>query len=206
MCACDCPCDLVHFCLCACVHVCACACACVRAHACTCVGACERSCTCFCVLLYVYLCAILCTLACLCMCVGLSICLCVRLCMHCAFAYSCSRLCMHLRSWAWACVCFMRVCTDVSMRAFQRGYICVSLMNKHPSFSRCLAGATRTPLRPPDSPRSRPRPLVSSNGNPTSHAELGPPYLTGVSSGASLRKPAEPFQHRGRQGGREHHG
>ena len=47
-------------------------------------------------------------------------------------------------------------------------------MNNRPSFSRCLAGATRTRLRPPDSPRSRPRPLVSSNGNPTSHAELGP--------------------------------
>ena len=48
-------------------------------------------------------------------------------------------------------------------------------MNNRPSFSRRLAGATRTPPKPPDSPRSRPRPLVSSNGNPTSHAELGPP-------------------------------
>ena len=47
-------------------------------------------------------------------------------------------------------------------------------MNNRPSFSRRLAGATKTPLRPPDSPRSRPRPLVSSNGNATSHAELGP--------------------------------
>ena len=47
-------------------------------------------------------------------------------------------------------------------------------MNNSPSFSRRLAGATRTPPKPPDSPRSRPRPLVSSNGNPTSHAELGP--------------------------------
>ena len=47
-------------------------------------------------------------------------------------------------------------------------------MNNRPSFSRRLAGATRTPPKPPDSPRSRPRPLVSSNGNPTSHAELGP--------------------------------
>ena len=47
-------------------------------------------------------------------------------------------------------------------------------MNNRPSFSRRLAGATRTPPKPPNSPRSRPRPLVSSNGNPTSHAELGP--------------------------------
>ena len=47
-------------------------------------------------------------------------------------------------------------------------------MDNYPSFTRCLAGATKTPLRPPDSPRSRLRPLVSSNGNPTSHAELGP--------------------------------
>ena len=47
-------------------------------------------------------------------------------------------------------------------------------MNNRPSFSRRLAGATKTPLRPPDSPRSRPRPLVSPNGNSTSHAELGP--------------------------------
>ena len=47
-------------------------------------------------------------------------------------------------------------------------------MNNRPSFSRCLAGATRTPPRPPDSPQSRPRLLVSSNGNLTSHAELGP--------------------------------
>ena len=31
-----------------------------------------------------------------------------------------------------------------------------------------------TPPRPPDSPRSRPRLPVSSSGNPTSHAELGP--------------------------------
>ena len=50
-------------------------------------------------------------------------------------------------------------------------------MNNRPSFSRCLAGATRTPPRPPDSPQSRPRPLVSSNGNLTSHAELGPPLF-----------------------------
>lgn len=46
-------------------------------------------------------------------------------------------------------------------------------MDNRPSFSRCLAGATRTPLRPPDTPRSRPSPLVSSNSSPTSHAELG---------------------------------
>ncbi len=52
-------------------------------------------------------------------------------------------------------------------------------MNNRPSFSRRLAGATKTPLRPPDSPRSRPRPLVSSNGNATSHVELGPSYVFG---------------------------
>ena len=46
-------------------------------------------------------------------------------------------------------------------------------MDNCSSFTRCLAGATRTPPRPPNSPQSRPRPLVSSNGNPTSHAELG---------------------------------
>ena len=45
------------------------------------------------------------------------------------------------------------------------------------SFSRCLAGATRTRPRPPDPARSRPKPLVSSNGNPTSHAKLGPPHV-----------------------------
>ena len=54
-------------------------------------------------------------------------------------------------------------------------------MDSRPSFSRCLAGATRTPPKPPDSPQSRPRPLVSSNGNPTSHAELGPPVDLAVS-------------------------
>ena len=47
-------------------------------------------------------------------------------------------------------------------------------MDNRPNFTRCLPGATKTPLRPPDSPRSRLRPLVNSNGNPTSHAELGP--------------------------------
>ena len=55
-----------------------------------------------------------------------------------------------------------------------------------PIFSRCLARATRTPPRPPDSPRSRPRPLVSSNGNPTSHAELGP---SGPGGGSEGRNP-----------------
>ena len=47
-------------------------------------------------------------------------------------------------------------------------------MDNSPSFSRCLARATRTPLRPPDTPQLSPSLLVSSNGNPTSHAELGP--------------------------------
>ena len=56
-------------------------------------------------------------------------------------------------------------------------------MDNYPSFTRCLAGATQTPLRPPDSPRSRLRPLVSSNGNPTSHAELGPNRPWGHSKG-----------------------
>ena len=59
-------------------------------------------------------------------------------------------------------------------------------MDNRPSFSRCLAGATRTPLRPPDTPRSRPSPLVSSNGNPTSHAELGP-LAAGILLGGSGR-------------------
>ena len=45
--------------------------------------------------------------------------------------------------------------------------------------------ATRAPPKPPDSPRSRPRPLVSSNSNTTSHAELGP-LLRGLCS-SSLR-------------------
>ena len=43
-----------------------------------------------------------------------------------------------------------------------------------PSFPRCLAGASRTPLRPPGTPQSRSSPLVSSNGNPISHAQSAP--------------------------------
>ena len=47
-------------------------------------------------------------------------------------------------------------------------------MDNRPSFTRCLAGAARTPPRPLSTPQSRSSPLVGSNGNPTSHAELDP--------------------------------